>query len=156
MELILWYAINVIQLLPLLKFFIALMVSYFQKTRLHKLKTSLFLKPYLTHMVFCHFLKSFVSIFNISNFYFFAYTYLNFYFIFFILSSTIKKDRDNSLSFYFIGIFTAYSSSLGSFTKPGPAKKCMIVSPVISKLLSFIHFRSFSTYSFLSLNLFLQ
>ena len=42
MELILWFAINVIQLLPLLKFFIALMVSYFQKTHLHKLKTSFF------------------------------------------------------------------------------------------------------------------
>lgn len=82
MELILWYAINVIQLLPSLKFFIALMVSYFPKIHLHKLKTSFFLKPYLTHMVFCNFLKSFISIFNISNFYFFAYTYLNFYFIF--------------------------------------------------------------------------
>ena len=52
MELIFLYAVSVIQLLTSLKFFIAPMALSFLKVHLHELKTSYFLKPYLTHIVF--------------------------------------------------------------------------------------------------------
>ena len=51
-ELILCYAITVIQLLPLLKFFIVPMALSSLKVHLHKLKTPYFLKPYFTIWLF--------------------------------------------------------------------------------------------------------
>ena len=102
MELIFLYAVSVIQLLTSLKFFIAPMALSFLKVHLHELKTSYFLKPYLTHIVFWHFLKSFISTFNISDFSFsfiililiftsFFYTFLNY------------KNSSRSTSFILMG-----------------------------------------------------